>query len=454
MIDMDREIFDRFDMVMSALKAIEPTPSFDFEFRRRLNEVIEKKYEASAFELMAERVAESFRYALLPKVPVLVRSAATFIVLMAIGLYIYSVQPSNPLSLHKEGVVLAMSPKDAAWREVVSRERLKVGDIIMTERDSQIDLVLFNKYAIRMKAGTKLRIEELTPRYGKGRARFSLLEGKMLASIGTGFKSSSFIIDTEAAVAKALGTKFVVNIQKDKNSKTDISVLEGEVEVESRFRPKEIFLAKRTVIVGAGQKTEVYVGQVPLTPQRLLEEEWRQLEELYQIGKKPTVMLLLRNTTDRVEQLLRPCPIYISDEKPIEIPEIFEDIAIKIGEAVKTQDKAKHLESVRLLEKMIKEYPNPKYDVQFLLYIGAYYEYLSDHKEAVRIFEKVLENYPNSTLASLAQCAIGIIYEEKLNNKEKADMAYRLVLTRYPNSLEAIWVEKRLGIKKLANNIK
>ena len=105
-----------------------------------------------------------------------------------------------------------------------------------------------------------------------------------------------------------------------------------------------------------------------------------------------------------------------------------------------------------MLEEVVEKHPNPKYDVQFLLYIGAYYEYLSYHEEAIATFEKVLKKYPDSPLASIAQCAIGVIYEEGLKDAERANAAYEQTLQKYPNSLEAIWVEERLGLKKVSNN--
>lgn len=451
---MRNEIFNKFDLVMANLKPVEPSPHFDFEFRRRFEKAVAEKYEETAFEIFARKTVESLRYALLPKVPVLVRSAATLLVLMAVGLYMYSIQPASPILLARKGAVLVQGVKDIGWRELSPGDTFKKGDVIATRIGSELDIALSGKYAIRLKDRTKIKVAKLTPRYGKGMASFGLIEGKMLVNIDDGFKGSRFIVNTKTATAKALGTKFAIGVSEEKEEKTKVSVLEGKVEVKSRYTPEKILLAKQTVIVGSGQKTEVSAGRVPITPQRLVEREWRELEELYQIGKKPQVILLVKNTPDRVKELLRPCPIYISDEKPREIPVLFDEAVLKIEKAIKTKDKAKHLESIKLLERIVEEHPNPKYDVQFLLYIGSYYEYLNYHKEAIKAFEKVLERYPESTLASLAQCAIGVIYEEKLGNIEKANKAYRSVLRRYPNSLEAIWLEKKLGIQKLANNIR
>ena len=51
-------------------------------------------------------------------------------------------------------------------------------------------------------------------------------------------------------------------------------------------------------------------------------------------------------------------------------------------------------------------------------------------------------------LASLAQCAIGIIYEEKLKDNKKAGTAYRKVISDYPKSPEI--EEAQAGLIRLS----
>jgi len=202
--------------------------------------------------------------------------------------------------------------------------------------------------------------------------------------------------------------------------------------------------------VGAGQKTVMSIGQAPLPPERLMQEEWTKLEELYQIGKKPQVVLLLKNTPDRVMQLLKPCPLYVSDEKPRDIPMVFDDAVRKIEEALKTGDSSKHMEAIRLLEDVVNKHPNPKYCPQLLLYIGSYYRYIGDYSSAIRSFERVVKQYSDSRFASLAQAAIGVIYEENISDTNKARETFRKVLKHYPNTLEAILAEEKLGISKVS----
>ena len=453
---MNKELFDRFDAVMANLKPIEPSSRFDLEFRKRLESAVAKSYEESALERLARKTLDDIRYALAPQMFVFAQTAAIVVILVSIGMHLYFIQPSNPGSVSKEGLVMVQGPKDLGWKELTISGKLSVGDIVSTHKGGRLDISLTNKYAVRIKENTKIKIAGLTSRYGMGSVSFKLIEGEILVNIDEGFKGkgANFVVATNAAMAKAIGTKFAVDASMEGKSKTKVSVLEGSVKVESAYRPGKIMVAKQIVTVDAGQKTEVAIGQVPQPPQRLMAEEWQELEELYQIGRKPQVMLLIKNTPDRAMQLLKPCPIYISDEKPRQIPRLLEEAVMKTAEAIKTHDVSKHLDSIKILERIVRERPNSKYDVQLMLYIGAYYEYISHHQEAINTFEKVIQRYPNSPLASVAQCAVGIIYDDKLADKANAEKAYKAVLENYPNSLEAIWVEERLGIKKVRNNIK
>ncbi|MBL7157888.1 MAG: FecR domain-containing protein [Candidatus Omnitrophica bacterium] len=418
---MNNKVLENFDLIMANLKPIEASPGFDFEFRRRFEAAVRERCAETAFERIARRAVETFNSAFAPKIPVLIRSAAMFLILAVIGSGIYFAQPAKPLMLAKA-------------------QYLHIGSIVSTGNLSRLDIVLSGKYAIRLKKNTTLRVANLTPRRGRGKAVFELIEGTMLVSVEKGFKGSEFFVDTKEGSARALGTKFAVSASREEKI-TDVSVLEGKVEVEG---------GKELVLVKAGQKTEIPLGKSPLVPQRLVESEWLALEELYQIGKKPQVVLLVKNTPDRVRQLLAPCPIYITDEKPREIPKTLEEALVKIEEAIKTGDNQKHLEAIGLLERIASERPEASYATPLTLYIGAYYSYAGEPKKAIETFKGFLAEYPDSPLASIAQAAIGVIYEEDLNDEAKAKEAYSSVLNKYPNSLEAIWVEDRLKIKKLA----
>jgi len=451
---MKTDMLEKVESFLSNLEKIDLPVSFDLEFKARLREDIAKKAMENVPAKLLRTVYEaagSLKDALSAREGALVRSFAAFALLSFIGVFLYALQPDYPVIVEKEGYVALRTAKSNVWSAATLATRLRAGDTIATKDGSQLDIRVSTKYAVRVKGGTKLNVATLTPRYGSGKALYKLSGGKILVSIDETFKGSRLEVETDEAVAAALGTKFTVDASgRDQKSRSAISVLEGKVEVKSSYTPESSMLAKQTVLVGAGEKTEVFRNRVPLTPQRLVEKEWEDLDELYQIGKKPQVALLIKNRPDRAKQLLKPCPIIITDEKPREIPPLLEEAVVKMREALESKDERKHIASAKLLEKIVDEHPSRKYDVQLLLFVGAYYEYLGHHKDAIKRFERIVREYPESPLASIAQCAIGIIYEEKLNEAGKAKEAYGVVIQNYPNSLEAIWVEEKLGKKATA----
>jgi len=56
----------------------------------------------------------------------------------------------------------------------------------------------------------------------------------------------------------------------------------------------------------------------------------------------------------------------------------------------------------------------------------------------------VITKNPHSDLASIACCAIGIIYEENLKDYPEAEEYYRRVLRNYPNSPEVYEAQEGL----------
>jgi len=155
------------------------------------------------------------------------------------------------------------------------------------------------------------------------------------------------------------------------------------------------------------------------------------------LGEKRRVALLISTGKNRVRELLRPCPIYISDVKPRTIGESLEETVRIIDEAIQKKDQTLHLNGIRRLEMVLQDHPDLKYEPQLLLFIGAYYNYLGMPDEAIATFKKVSGKYEGSTFAGMALYAIGIIYDEKLKDANLAGQYYNMVLEKYSKSPEA-----------------
>lgn len=423
-------------LAIGSLGKEELSKSFDLEFNRRLLDRIALK-EKRSFSHIFNEFTKRLRDALVPPpMPVLARITALVLIgFSAYGILNYYLVQSPVLTFAK-GNVSIYNQKEKRWLEGAKGYRLAKGDIVSVAGASFADIDSTGKYKIRVKDNSVMRIAKLAPIYVRGSAVYNVDKGRVLVWVEKGFKGSKFIIKTPEAIATAVGTMFAVDVPVQQNNMTKIGVLEGSLNVESIFRPKDA-VGSRRVTVSGGEATEVYKEKVPMTPRELLDKEWAELVEFYQIGQKTQVALLISDGRNRTRQLLRPCAIYISDVEPRTVSESLEETIKIIDQAIKTKDTAKHLEGIKRLEDILSKYPNPNYEPQLLLFIGSYYNYLNMPQEAIRSFAEVYAKYPQSTFASIAIYAIGIIYEEKLSDKSEAGRYYDLVLEKYPGSPEA-----------------
>jgi len=289
---------------------------------------------------------------------------------------------------------------------------------------------------LRLASDSEIKLARSAPKISGQGARYDLAKGKVYAYYDKLRNSKrEFNIQTEEADISVLGTDFMVTSMPAIN-KTWVGVLDGIVNVTALRLNNLAAPIGQSVQVAPGEKTSVKLGNAPARPQRLMEEELLDMEELYRIGTKPQVALLISTGTGRTRELLSTAHLYISADRRGALSDQIRKINEQFGKAVKEGSKAAYLNNIRQFEEIVDKHPDPKYDVQFLLFVGAYYKHLEEYDKAIEILQRVVDNYRRSSLASIAQCAIGIIYEEKLQDTKKAEAAFRKVISDYPNSPE------------------
>ncbi|MFC1570720.1 FecR domain-containing protein [Candidatus Omnitrophota bacterium] len=434
----------KMNSVFKMAPPIEESENFDFHFKQRLEVALKERERGNIFDELARDASRVIDEILRPKVPVLVRSAVTVIFLFAAlfaGLYYTGV--GYPSAVDITGDAFIYRPGKGAWEKLNKKDIVRAGDIIRCSQGSQADIALASKYHLRLKENSQIKVAALTPRYRKGRLQLDLANGDLLVDIGRGFTGSEFDIKTASAEIKALGTKFMVFATPlATGEKTWIGVAEGEVAVMATQVPGEA--EREGVILSAGMKTEVATGGKTEKALPLTSKEWEMLSEVYMLGKKTRVALFISMNKNRAVQLLEPCAIYITDEKPRKIPRKLEESAVLVREAIREHDPDLHLEAIRKLEEIVKEDPRADYSVQLLLFIGAYYNYIGKTDLSISTFEGIIETYPKSPLIPLAEGALAYIYDEKLGDENKARLMYTDIINKYPDSPEAAFAQDRL----------
>jgi hypothetical protein len=250
-------------------------------------------------------------------------------------------------------------------------------------------------------------------------------------------------LETASAMVSVVGTDFMVKSAPSMGS-TWVGVLTGAVRIEAkdvdgRIKKDGGFLVK------PGEKAVIDKGKVPSRPSRMLGGEIADMSELYGMGNKDQVALIISGGTERVRELLEMPVVYISDKSSSALTREMGKILGELKEAFSAGRKDKYLANIASFEAFLEKHPDTKYDVILRLFVGAYYEKIGEHSKSIEVFGGISRKHPDSALRSLADCAIAVIYEGHLGDREKARDLYRKILEQYPDTPEAEYARTRLA---------
>jgi hypothetical protein len=425
--------------VVENLSTISVSPDYELKFQKKLDEIREEQT-VPQFKLEIERqvgIFENLRKRFI-LTPAFVRVAIGIIFIIGVSYFAFLGFDRNfPEIISIKGMVSVLPSNKANLMAAKVDMPIKEGEVIKTSSNSFIDIELNKAYKIRIKENSEVKVAKLNIHGKNAKTYLKLSKGRVLVNIESKFKGKEFKVDTPVGSAVAYGTEFLVDVNPE-DGKMWLGVLRGKVGVKSKSQ-KEI----SPIFVRAKEKTIVFSNKLPTLPTPVNAEELKWLKEIDQIGKL-LVSLVLSNTPQRVKELLEHPRFYAYGKEPLKTQKLIKEATLLLKEAVKENDRNKHMKCIAKLEKVINDYPDSSYTPQLMLFVGAYYEWLSMHKQAINTFQKLLKEYNESSWASLAQCAIGIIREEKLKDYSGAILAYQKVLTNYPDSLESYQAKKSL----------
>jgi len=417
---------------------IEERPSsFDQKVMKAIDEVSAAKEQHK----ILDKVGEDIWSSRILKKGLAFAASILFLVVAVFG-YNNFTRGFKPIIIASRGSAKVYISSKAMWVDAKPGICLQSDDQLRLGKHAQVDIEASKLYKIRVKPDSRISFDKIAKNYNS-KMQIDVEQGKIMISTKPRFKGSSLKVTTPAAEATALGTVFMVDVNPLQGGITTVGVSKGNVLVEGKDIPKEM-LHFNKVVVKEGHKTYVRPGEVPTVPEIFSDKEWKAMEELYRIAELPQVALLIGSTADRVEELMRPCMLYIYDAKPRTLPEEFDDAIRLIKKAVDTNSMDLHIAAAEELKRLISEYPSKKYDVQFYLFLGAYYYFLKDYDESLKIFDKIINDIKDSNLTSLAICAKAFIYENGLKDLKKANEIYSRIIIYYPDTPEAEYAKKIL----------
>lgn len=420
------------------LTPVEESEEFDFEFNRRLQERLNRR-RVRIWNFGIEDILARIRDTIVYPVPVAVKVAVSFLLVITVvcGMRAQAML-KRPVVEFIAGDVKIYRPAEGKWVTPKVDMGLKPGDKIQSAEGAIFNIASRHMYKARIKDHSLIVISKTQTGWRNIDISLSISYGTILVNTTEKFKGSKMQIHTPACDAEVVGTAFMVRVIPELRNTTWLGVLEGKVKVISKPHPlKEQDQKKAVAYASSGQKTTVEPYSYPTAPELFSEKEWRMMQELYQLTEIPRIILLVGTEADRIEQLLKPAPVYIPDIRPRAVPGQIQNMVDSIIKATRENDYDVLNRSVKKLESLLERYPNPSYDVEILMFIASHYHYMKDYEDAIRVFEKVIRDYPYSQFASLAQCAVATIYQQNLKDLKKAEEAYRTLLEVYPDSIDA-----------------
>ncbi|MBF0217472.1 MAG: tetratricopeptide repeat protein [Candidatus Omnitrophica bacterium] len=369
--------------------------------------------------------------------------AAALALVIGVALYLL-VTPARPHVSNAKGTVKIFDSSANRWYFAgEGYPGLGEGDIIKTFDDGECDLVSDGKYYMRLRSGSELLIKELPSKIFRSEIKYVMDKGDVL----TYFRKvlpihDKMSLETGSALVSVVGTDFMVK-SAPSMANTWVGVLTGAVRIDGKDIDGRI-KKDGGILVNPGEKVVIDKGKNPPEPSRMLGGEIADMSELYGMGNKEQVALIISGGTERVKEMLEMPIVYISDKSSSALIREMGKILGELKEAFVEGRKDKYLSNIASFEAFLDEHPDPKYDVILRLFIGAYYEKIGEHAKSIAVFGDISRKHPDSALLSLADCAIAVIFEGPLADPDKARELYRKILEKYPDSPEAEYARLRL----------
>jgi hypothetical protein len=429
------------------LDAIKPSPGFDFEFNKKLDDAIAYHESKKPANVLRRKLSGLLERIIIP-VPIPLKVAASLLLIISFsiaarGHYLNSL----PFVEFSAGNVRIYRQSVNAWVIPKPNMRLQQGDKIELKGRSVINLTSKGRYKARIKDDSLIVLSKIDMGWRRVDTDFSVSRGKLLVNTTDKFKGSEMCIYTPACDAEIVGTAFMVDVSE---STTWLGVLEGTVKVVSKPHPLKSGIEKPVetfVTAGQGVYTRQYAHTT--TPKLLPSKQWQSLLELYQLVDDPQIMLLIGTGIGRVDDLLsKPAPVYISDSVKRIMPRQLLELIYDVSDAAKGKDPDNIAAKTRELMNVLSMHPNPLYDTEILMFAASNFYYAKDYESALNTLSRVTSDYPESEMASIAWSGMASIYQNDLKDAKMSKRIYADLVRSYPNSAEAIRAKEILSANR------
>lgn len=178
------------------------------------------------------------------------------------------------------GGVEIYSAAGEAWGVPVRGTKLGVEDKIRTGPDGELDLVIPDKFKVRVKGDSELEGQGAKPFEKQTPYRFNLIRGQLMVNADRAAGSDD-VFEVRAPGLVATSSTSAFNVHADpKAGSSWVGVLRGKVYLKG-----DSLLPGKGLEVSALEKAQLNDGKFPAEPVALSREEWSQVKEIYDLSR-------------------------------------------------------------------------------------------------------------------------------------------------------------------------
>lgn len=344
-----------------------------------------------------------------------------------------------PEVIHAQGeVTVEQEPEAGQPKQMMKAEKgmkIRPGARIQTVGKSQIDIGVVDKYQMRIKEKSDIIAGSLAFNTStrKQETQFQLKSGSIYNRIQEGYLGT-FEVEAPTVEVTAIGTEYAVDVWGPKQEAW-VGAADGELQAVDKIQNVPLTIPPRNKLEVAPDDEEA--GKVVPLPDYELEGLQRELDKVGTAVDEDLdvrVYFILSFSANRVREFLAGAALITNTNEPRRLQQLFIPTVRMLPQRTTMRDRI--LKNLAKILFVCNFYDDPRFTPHFLSFAGSIYHMVGANEEAVKVLEQVLADYPDFMYASIIQCAIGILYEQFLKDPGKAEAAYRLVLEKYPKSLE------------------
>lgn len=439
--------FEKTKVILNLIRPVSLSSSYDASFQERLVDLtaqLRAKQGALTVSENISRQVDRFlesldEWSAQIWVPVPVRvsvTAASLVILIAITVANLDTMLPGP-QFYAKGQVEWFDEKSKDWDDLDSHKQFKDNSQIRVADNSHSNFSVKDIYGIQLRENSEILIDDIIRTDEDTRTQMQLKSGSLIVKLGDEFKGKEFILEIADLTIVAKGTAYLAQILE--SGQILIELVSGDLFIQT---PDESFTLAENEYFALQEDGVINIEALDIVRIEQIYKELSAIPPYIDLSVTRInyleVELALTKTEDRAKEFFYPFSIKLLKNDRRLLAPFIDRISKNLT------DNTPYATVEPLLSILLSDYRDEEFTAPIALFLASYCLHNRDYENTLKILTSVV-HLNNQEWSSLAQCAIGIIYDDLLGRDNEAKEAFNKILQFHGSSLEVQEAMNRLG---------